>query len=328
MRTPRYHVLIIDDSPEDRGTYRRLLTRDGGGDYAVLEAGSVAEGLECLRTYRLDCVLLDYRLPGQNGLDMLNQLMSRQTLPDHAIVMLTGKGNEAVAVQAMKWGVQDYLVKGQIDGLALRQSIRNAVEKVALLHQVEHQRRELNRLATFDDLTELYNRRCFMERLTEEIARYRRYGSPLSVLLLDLDHFKRINDTHGHLVGDRVLRSVGRLLRTSLRITDLAARYGGEEFCVLAANTDLAVAETLGERLREAIAAQIQVVNDAVAFRVTCSIGAAEAGPEIQDGLELLARADAALYEAKHSGRNCVRRADPDRIAACRGPSKTGLPSS
>jgi len=161
-----------------------------------------------------------------------------------------------------------------------------------------------------DPLIGIYNRRYLDRRLNEEVARARRYALPLSVLLLDIDHFKRINDTYGHLVGDAVLNHLGKLLSQTIRSTDIVARYGGEEFLILAPNTSPSSAAVLAERLRQHIEAHELVVagelNKRQEIRITVSLGVAGLSREVADSRSLVRNADQALYRAKQEGRNRV----------------------
>jgi diguanylate cyclase (GGDEF)-like protein len=301
-----YRILIVDDCPEDRELYRRALSQEWEGENIFAETSSAEEALDLWETFRPDCVLLDYRLPGLDGLDLIQRFESAEDRPDPAIVMLTGQGDEAVAVAAMKTGAQDYLVKSRITTEALRRSVHNAIEKVRLQYELARKQQELERLATLDALTGAHNRRHFLERLREELQRARRYGTTFSLLMIDVDYFKHVNDNHGHLTGDNVLVRLGELLRQSLRSTDLAARYGGEEFCILAANTDLEGARAFAERFRELLAEQSFSGGGGSSFSVTCSVGVAAFAGEDISGDELIARADQALYQAKREGRNRV----------------------
>ncbi len=165
---------------------------------------------------------------------------------------------------------------------------------------------ELRRRATVDTLTRLANRGAFEEALAREVARARREGSPLSVLLLDLDHFKRVNDAHGHAAGDAVLREVGARVLAAARGGDLVGRLGGEELAVALAGADLAAAVDTGERIRARVAAEPIDAGAGASLRVTVSIGAAALAGGDADGAALLARADARLYDAKHGGRDRV----------------------
>jgi diguanylate cyclase (GGDEF)-like protein len=299
-------VLLVEDSPEDRAAYSRLLRHSGGEDYQFLEAETAAQALTLCRELRPDCVLLDYRLPDGDGLDVLAQLAAADAEARVPVVMLTGQGNEAVAVQALQGGAQDYLVKGGVTAQGLRWAVHNAMEKVALRRQIERQRRELERLATTDVLTGVFNRRVLLERLELELRRCRRYGTRLCVLLLDVDYFKRINDGYGHLAGDAVLVTLGQILRTRVRSTDVAGRYGGEEFCVLLPETDLGPGRELAERLRQHLAAEVFIADGGTTFGVTCSIGVAHFAEARQQAADLLQAADEALYRAKQQGRDRV----------------------
>jgi two-component system cell cycle response regulator len=305
MSTRQYHVLLVDDSPEDRETYQRLITRVSPDEaYRFTSADTVAAALELCRHTVFDCVLLDYLLPDGDGLGLLAGLVRENEPLLVPVIILTGHGDETVAVRAMKSGAQDYLSKRRLSSESLHRAMHNAMEKVALLRKIEDQRAELTRLATVDELTGLYNRRFFLKRLGDEIDRAVRYESSLALLLLDIDHFKRVNDTHGHVVGDAVLASLAGVIRSTFRRTDVAARYGGEEFCALLPQTDRTGAEQVAERLRLAFAVQPIELQGGGWLSVTCSIGLAVLGGDGHDGQTLLKVADARLYRAKDAGRN------------------------
>jgi diguanylate cyclase (GGDEF)-like protein len=170
---------------------------------------------------------------------------------------------------------------------------------------------EIERLATRDALTGLANRRLLEETLDLELARARREGTPLSVVVVDVDNFKEINDTHGHLVGDDVLRDIGSVLDANTKAFDLAARYGGDEFVVILPGCTRADVETVGQRLRRAVAAGVDGIP------VSVSAGVATLPDDAADGERLLVAADAALYEAKRAGRDRV--ATPPAPTADRG---------
>jgi diguanylate cyclase (GGDEF)-like protein len=173
-----------------------------------------------------------------------------------------------------------------------------------LLMHKERADEESSRLATTDPLTGVFNRRTFIELADQELARAHRAGTPLTIMMLDLDHFKQVNDTCGHLVGDEVLVSFTRLIRDCIRRGDLVVRYGGEEFCVLLPSTTLAAATALAERIRTTCAAEPLTER---AFKVTVSIGlTARPSTGVTRLNDLLARADEALYRAKDGGRNQV----------------------
>jgi diguanylate cyclase (GGDEF)-like protein len=172
--------------------------------------------------------------------------------------------------------------------------------------QRNRDRAELERLARFDTLTGLMNRRTVLEKLDEWIAHQDRYGGALSVLMLDLDHFKQVNDNHGHAAGDTVLATSAQLLVENTRRADAVGRHGGEEFLIILPRTDIAGARVIAERIRSAVEDTPFLVQEEVSLRVTTSIGVAERGQK-ERANRLLARADVALYDAKRSGRNRVK---------------------
>jgi diguanylate cyclase (GGDEF)-like protein/PAS domain S-box-containing protein len=195
-------------------------------------------------------------------------------------------------------GIASYGPQGEVqwlDGVMI-----DITERMALQQQLEE-------LATTDPLTGVFNRRCFMERLEDEVQRARRYGSPLSLLIFDLDLFKQINDSYGHDAGDMALKQVATLTRQGLRQVDSLGRLGGEEFAVLLPNTRLDEAAILAERLRARIAAKQLEARDG-SFHVTVSGGVTQFYSTIPDGDTLMKHADRALYQAKSAGRNCVRK--------------------
>ncbi len=302
-----WRIVIIDDNPEDREAYRRYLTQDAQHAYLFAEADSAESGALLCGTFAPDCVLLDYRLPQADGLDLLHTYEEGASPPSFAVVMLTGQGDEAVAVEALKTGAQDYLVKSRLTPEGLRGAVHRAIAEVQRRREQAARQAELERQVTTDGLTGLLNRIHFLERLEKELWRSQRYGGTLALLMIDVDHFKRVNDAHGHLVGDHVLVQIGKALRSCLRSSDLAARYGGEEFCILAANTDLEGGRAFGERVRQLVAQQqLSSGRDDVPLAVTCSIGVAQGDGATASARELIARADAALYRAKDQGRDQV----------------------
>jgi len=192
------------------------------------------------------------------------------------------------------------LGKDQVQALfAATNHLALALKNAVLFHRVKSR-------ADHDGLTRLHNRRAFDERLTEEMRRHQRYGQPMSLLMCDIDHFKGVNDTYGHLTGDHVLREVGRLLVETLRSTDFSARFGGEEFVVILPQTDEQQAFALAERLRNGIA-NLRFSQNGQSFGITVSIGVAHLQPgDLSRRRGLLKKVDQALYQAKRQGRNQV----------------------
>ncbi|MES2016219.1 MAG: sensor domain-containing diguanylate cyclase [Pseudomonadota bacterium] len=189
----------------------------------------------------------------------------------------------------------------------LARQVMSLIELRASSRALEAAYATMEKLATFDELTGLLNRRALLTRLREEIDRSSRFGSPLSLALIDLDHFKQVNDHHGHLAGDAVLRGVGQLLRERTRSTDAAGRYGGEEFCVILPGADTAAAAILGEKLRAAIEETPFHADASATLQATASIGIATYEPLRGANAErLIAAADQAMYRAKQGGRNRI----------------------
>jgi two-component system, cell cycle response regulator len=183
-----------------------------------------------------------------------------------------------------------------------------AIKRAQALESTREDNRRLEALATTDPLTRLLNRRALLERLSIEVDRAHRYGSSLSLLLLDIDHFKAINDTAGHLVGDGVLRQLGELLAYSVRTADVVARYGGEEFVVILPETSSEGGVIFAERLRDTVERHAFDVSNDEPLHLTASIGVATfPSPRVESTEDLFARADEALYRAKSGGRNQVR---------------------
>ncbi|MBD3265231.1 diguanylate cyclase, partial [bacterium] len=251
-----------------------------------------------------DVIIIDYLLGEETGLDVLKRLQMQGCRAP--FLMLTGQGSEMVAVEAMKSGVSDYIVKDRLDSELLRHTLRHILEKEEMRRKIQEQQELLTRMAITDELTGLFNRRYFFESLKKETERAERYQLPLSVLMFDLDHFKKVNDRYGHLVGDRVLAASAKIIQLQLRSSDVAARYGGEEFCLLLVNTPCEGARIMAERIRKAIQSHEFKDEEGGVFQITCSIGVAEFRHPLPDLDALMSLADQALYESKTKGRNRV----------------------
>jgi diguanylate cyclase (GGDEF)-like protein len=222
------------------------------------------------------------------------------------VIMLTGEEDLGRKVEILEKGAADYVTKPFHDK-ELRARVRIHARLKALQDELRAANDRLAALAVTDDLTGLANRRHFDRRIVEELQRTRRYHTPLSLVLADVDHFKHVNDTYGHPMGDEVLRNTARVFGTAVRTTDVLARYGGEEIVLVLPHTDAAGAVVLAERLRTTLAATVHT-RDGVRIQKTASFGVASidgrAEPVTAD--ELIARADVALYRAKQTGRDRV----------------------
>ena len=283
-------VLVVDDEEVICTLFAAMLSQYGC--YQVVTTTEGREVMNILRREPFDVVLLDMRMPVITGTDLLRQIM--QVWEELPVIIVTGHGSIESAVESLQAGAADFVTK----------PVPATVLHIRIQKVLEHTR--TRRLASTDGPTELYNHRTFRERLTQEVDRANRYGRPLSLLMVDVDHFKVYNDTYGHPQGDVVLQEIARLLREISRTSDTVARYGGEEFALILPETDRASAEKLGNRLREQVACHPFLGAERLpAGELTISVGVAThtlAGAKEA----LLHAADAALYTAKRTGRNRV----------------------
>lgn len=249
----------------------------------------------------------------------MRHLLRFQT--EQAFIILAREEDQAAAVYALQEGASDYLLIDQIqhDPVYLYRAIKNAVQRkqlerefartVELLRQrngeLEMLNQQLWKLSHTDELTGYFNRRHIVSRMEEEISRGLRYEMPLSVVLADIDHFKRINDSFGHLTGDRALQTIADLFRSKLRESDLIGRFGGEEFLLILPHTDLSGAEAFCHRLRDHVEKHPLQLSDQ-SITMTASFGVSTLSPEVDTSQKLLRIADRNLYRAKYLGRNRV----------------------
>jgi len=271
-------------------------------EIVLLEAGQRAEIQDALDKGRVDLVLMDIQMPEKSGMEWLAEIVEKQTAP---VVMLTGSGSEEIAVQSIQEGAAGYLPKSNLSKENLRSTIDAALEKWRRMQQGKADLEELERLANFDSLTRLENRRAILRRLEDQIKHASRYKEELSVIMLDIDHFKNVNDHYGHLTGDDVLENVATLVRQVIRDPDTAGRCGGEEFVIILPKTNLSTALYVAERVREAIESAEMKAPEGDVFTITVSQGLSSYEPG-EDEHSLISRADGALYRAKESGRNRV----------------------
>ena len=290
-------VLVADD--EDIRSLVALRLRKAG--YDVITAANGEEALKLTREAKPDLLLLDISMPVMDGLAVCREIQAALGAAAPPVIFLTARTHTTAAVEGFAVGAADYVTKPFRPAELLARvhaNLRSKAVRDALAHD-----------ATTDPLTGLLNRRGLDTRALEAVALARRHGRPLACLVIDLDHFKRINDTYGHAAGDVVLQAVAERLHRETRISDLAARFGGEEFLILMPETSSEGATVAAEKLRAACEAEpvfYASPEGAITIPLTCSIGAASWRPGMGEPPDLFDEADRALYEAKRRGRNCV----------------------
>ncbi len=298
-------LLVIEDSPSQRAEIRKALEPTGLFD-RILESGNGLEGLQRLLAEPVDVVLCDVEMPGIDGEKLLSIKESRSEVSDVPLLFLSATADRERRVRLIEAGACDSIPK-PFHSSELVARLRLHLKIKRLQDELRIKNEQLSRLSTTDPLTGLRNRRYVDEILNIEVLRARRYGSPLTVLMADIDHFKAVNDQHGHQAGDAVLRGVADILTGSLRATDVGGRYGGEEFIVIMAHNTSDGAAHYADRWRQAIEGTRFNTPDGAAVGVTISIGVASHHDAEQTAMDLVAEADAALYEAKQAGRNRVQ---------------------
>ena len=307
-KTQAAQVLVVDDSTLVRTL---IVARLRSAGFRVAEATDGQEALELFRKQTSAVVITDLNMPRLDGLGLLAALRQHPLAPE--VILLTGSraSDAQAAVQALRLGAHDYIAKDASAGDEVLLAVQRATEKWRLRGENARLLDDLRQLSLTDSLTKIGNRRAFDDALRVEVARARRHQRDLALVLVDLDHFKRINDTLGHRAGDDVLAAFADRAGSLLRASDRLFRYGGEEFAVLlpeeTSNTGLLV-RGIAER---PLAASGQNVA------VTCSAGVdGLRAPDASDGGELVARADAALKAAKRAGRNRALQAEVPRAEA------------
>lgn len=304
-------ILVADD---DRLTLESLTERLGRGGHHVTacENGDEAWTRATDQEPGFDMMVLDWMMPGIDGLELCRRLRKQTDRPYVYLIVMTVKGTPEDVVEGLDAGADDYLVK-PFSWEELDARVRAGGRIVALQNQLIDAREALRVQAMQDPLTGILNHGAIMDSLLREVARADRESSPLSLILADLDDFKRINDEHGHVVGDKVLVEVARRMRSCLRPYDSVGRYGGEEFLTVLPNTEPGDAVTLAERVRTAISSTPFRV-ERLEVKVTLSQGVTSwSDPHPIPGERLIQAADRALYAVKHAGRNGVNliRFDP-----------------
>ncbi|MCD6365665.1 MAG: diguanylate cyclase [Planctomycetes bacterium] len=286
-------VLIVDDSPDALAVARVRLASENA---EIVCASSGQAALDLARREKPDLILLDIDMPDMSGFDVCRTLKEDAELNMAPVIFLSGSGQAGDKVRGLDLGAVDYVTK-PFDTFELRARVRAALRTKRLQDMlIEH--------AHIDPLTGLSNRRAMMDRLEQEWARMGRHGGTLSFIMADIDHFKEVNDTFGHAVGDRLLRQLAKIIAGQCRDVDLPTRYGGDEFVIVAPQEEVANAGMLAERCRLAIE-ETPLATGHGTVGCTVSLGAADTTNA--GSIEaLIQKADDAMYQAKQSGRNKV----------------------
>ncbi len=291
-----YAILIVDDDiaiKESVEEYLKILS------YDVKSALNAEEALTVLEDFDADMVLTDIMMQGMDGLELTKKIKAKF---DIDVMVMTGYSADYSYEEAVKAGASDFIFKPfRFEELDLR--IKRVLRESEFKKERALLLKEMEKLAITDALTGLYNSRQFFHQIKQEIKRYDRYSRSLSMLILDIDFFKKYNDTWGHLEGDKVLMNIGRIINSCMRSMDTAYRYGGEEFAILLPETGIKKACLVGARIKDNIASEIFRPEPGKTQSVTVSIGACEL-MNGEDFTAFIKRTDKAMYKSKETGRN------------------------
>ncbi|HEX2583988.1 MAG TPA: diguanylate cyclase [Steroidobacteraceae bacterium] len=301
---PKWRVLLTDDEPVQRMLIGRMLSRAG---YEVVMAEDGQQALQMMQQGEFNLLITDWEMPNLDGIGLCRAVRSIN-LPHYTYtILLTSRDASEHVVMGLQAGADDYLTKPIIEPELLAR-LNTGKRLVEMERSLRNALEENRRLSIIDALTGVYNRRYLMEQLVKEVDRSARYHHPLSLMLCDVDHFKRINDTYGHQCGDETLVQFSQTLRGCLRETDWISRYGGEEFVIVLPETNLSAAAQVAERCRAALAKEpLKISNQSLP--VTASFGVSgwqEGVPVGAEVSKLIAVADTGVYASKQNGRNRV----------------------
>ena len=300
-------ILVADDELTNLSLLKRRLERE---HYQIITARNGGEALTLAQEVVPDLVILDVMMPVLDGMEACRIMKVTPATRDIPVIFLSALDDTETKVSGLSIGADDYISKPfRVEELLarVRVAIRLKRERDRLRESAEEAHRsaaEAHEMLMSDALTGLLNRHGLQRSLRREYAEARRYRRPLSCLMIDIDHFKKINDTFGHVAGDTALVQATRVMSEAVRASDIVCRYGGDEFLVLTPETDLEGASALGEKIRRVAAAR-RIGEGREAFSLSLSVGAAELAPG-ETAHEMLVRADVALYRAKEGGRNRV----------------------
>lgn len=302
MEKEALRILLVDQDTNDHHLIRRSLERSGvPADLKALT--STAAALRRLHPGRFDLIVTDHTPPSVSAIRLLQAI--RQTPLETPVILLSHQGEIQTAREVFKLGASDFLLKEELEAISLVDVISSVLEVNRLRQEALQLNQLLKDRAERDGLTGLYNHRRLLELVDMEFLRASRYGRPFSILMIDLDGFKGINDTLGHQKGDWVLKRTAELLKRNLRNVDILSRYGGDEFVAVLPETSPQAAFRLGERILREIRQNPYLDGERI-FPLSASIGVASYHPKLSGAGALLREADLALYAAKRRGRNQV----------------------
>lgn len=301
MRNKHLEILLIEDNAGDARLVREILEEREDSHFVLKHVQKLNFALEQLEENKFDVIFLDLSLPDGQGVEMISRLQERS--PATPIILLTGLDDEELALEAVKNGAQDYLVKDDVNANLLVRSMTYAIERQRLLVEMEKARQLERYLAYHDGLTHLPNRQLFYDRLEQAAVHAKRSDTLVGVLFLDLDDFKRMNETHGHSTGDALLQAVAERLKSGLRESDTIARIGGDEFTVLLSNiTKVEDAVKVAQKLIEEFTEPFRIGDKK--FFVTVSVGISFYPFDGTETETLIKMADIAMYRVKGQGKN------------------------
>ena len=300
--TSKKLILAVDDDQDNLTLVSRTLEHEG---YSVVRAGSGEEAINRLKAGTPDLVLLDINMPGISGMETLKTLRQAQNYV--SVIFVSARNETEDVIKGLDAGADDYVCK-PFDPLELLARVRAQLRIKELTDRLAAANARLQELVDIDDLTGLYNMRSIYQKLDNEIARAKRYGRAVAVVMMDMDDFKKVNDTHDHLFGSFVLAETGKIIRQTMRSMDFAARYGGDEFLIVLSETTIEGAPLFAERLRSAIHKHT-FTSKTSSMKLTASLGLAVIEPHktAVDARNLVRCADHALYDAKRAGKNCFK---------------------
>jgi len=295
-------ILVIDDDPHSLKIMSKALEWE---KFNVQGISDPVLALRLVNEFQPHLILLDVNMPELNGLELLRRVRQRDEYI--ATIFVSGQSEVDDVVQGLNAGADDYICK-PFHPQDLVARVKSQLRNKLIHDELRAANKKLKELVDIDDLTGLYNMRSVYQKLESEIERARRYKRSVCAVMVDLDHFKRVNDCNDHLFGSHVLAQLGSIIKNTIRMVDFAARYGGDEFIIILSEIDSKGAASFCERLRKSIE-EYHFQDGENQINITASIGYAitKKGQTDIDGRNLVRTADVALYEAKDSGRNCIK---------------------